>query len=181
MGGLSPKNLQKPTRKTAQVTKLLWKFAAGAWHKSFHSCSGPRSAPISLGYVIEICPQKIAMGSTPQKNGTIPSPYQWPWLRNRFIGGTYHKAYFSGLWKFQGIYPQFIWPKIWYFRTSINRILEISHWPYSSCGDHDTKGPNGPKPLKMGSFVPDGTGLWHRNGSTKVMLTSYILFVGWSK
>ena len=57
-------------------------------------------------------------------------------FRKRFIGGTYH-IYIFGLFfrpMFLEIYPQFIWPNIWYSSTvpPINRILEISHWPSSS-------------------------------------------------
>ena len=45
-----------------------------------------------------------------------PWIFQWPWLRIRFIGGTY-PIYVEGLFC-SGLnfreYPQNIWPKIWY-------------------------------------------------------------------
>ena len=57
------------------------------------------------------------------EDGDLP-PTQWPFRKPIYwrYRGTYHifLAYVLGIFrpKFQGIYPQFIWPNIWYQRSS---------------------------------------------------------------
>ena len=82
-----------------------------------------RNAPIHTGVL--------------ENHAAIRPFYQWPWLRNRLIGGTdsiyiyisIYKAYFSGLCK--GISPA-KYGLIWY-STSILRSWN-SHWFYITHG-----------------------------------------------